>query len=744
MYPVSLEVRGVPCLVVGGGGVASRKITDLLNAGAAVTVVAHDVVASIVTHAEDGAVSLHRRPYRAGDTRGQRLVFAATDDRRLNAQVADDAQAAGAWVNVADDPQRCTFQLPARLRRGRLTLTVATDGAAPFAARLLRDRLQTLVTGDWERWMAAAELFRSLVYARVPEPERRRQLWDAFFRLTLAEGSWQPLVVAEEHLLALVEGSTPERELLRRAGQHHVEHLATDSSPKEMSSGRGFVTLAGAGPGDPGLVTAKALDRLRRADVVVYDRLAEPALPGDFAPEVELVNVGKTAGNHPIPQAQINALLVQKALEGRRVVRFKGGDPLVFGRGGEEIQELTEAGVPFEVIPGVTAGIAGPAYAGIPVTHRREAVRVQLVTAHESSKAEDPQVDWSAVARDRHMTTVGYMGVTALPNVVQQLLDGGMSGATPAALVERGTTPAQRTVTAPLAELPARAQEAGMKPPAVFVIGPTVAHREQFAWYERQLLFGWRVLLTGTGPASRRLQGTLADAGAEVVHAPMLLREPCTTGDAALARLTAGDVIVLASGASVEQLGLALPRSGRDLRALAGCVLVTIGEAASEQAESAGWVPDHRLEALVADDAAWALEQAVGPLAGRRLIRPRSDRPEDRFEAALRGRGAEVLSAPLYRERPVAPPPHVVTSCERGRVHAVVFPSPSTVRAWDAAMPLPEPTKAGAVAVCVGPESEREAARRGWAVRCRGAGCGGDDVVQRLRQLMSEQGNRGG
>jgi uroporphyrin-III C-methyltransferase len=729
----------MPCLVVGGGAIASRKVDDLVAEGAQVTIVAPEVVDAIAAHAATGKVTVVARGFADTDVAGHRLVLAATDDPETNARVADRAAAAGAWVNVADDPGRCTFQRPATLRRGRLQLTVATDGAAPFAARLLRDRLQTLITGDWERWIDEAEAFRALVYEQVDDPRRRRQLWHAFFRLTLAEGSWQPLVVANSHLQALVDGSTPERELLRRAGQHHVAQIS-EAGPVSQSGELGLVTLAGAGPGDPGLVTAKALDRLRRADVVVYDRLAEPALPGDFAPEVELINVGKTAGNHPTPQPQINALLVAKAREGKRVVRFKGGDPLVFGRGGEEIQELVAAGVPFEVVPGVTAGIAGPAYAGIPVTHRREAVRVQLVTAHESSKSEDPQVDWAAVARDPHMTTVGYMGVTALPRVVAQLVAGGMDPNTPAAVIERGTTPAQRAVTAPLSGLAERAAAVGIQPPAVFVIGPTVAHRDAFVWYERQPLFGWRVLLTGTGPASRRLQGSLADAGAEVVHAPMLVREPVDGKPTSLGELAPGDVVLLTSGASVEQLAHALPRAGRDLRSLAGCVLVTAGEAAAEMADDAGWAPDHRLEPLDAEDAVWALERAVGALTGVNVIRPRSERGTDRLEVALSDRGALVVPVVLYRERPVEPPPHVVTSCERGRVHAVVFTSPATVRAWDAAMPAPEPTKQGAIAVCVGPEAEREAADRGWRLRCGGAACGAADVVVRLRELMASDG----
>jgi uroporphyrinogen III methyltransferase/synthase len=254
-----------------------------------------------------------------------------------------------------------------------------------------------------------------------------------------------------------------------------------------------------------------------RADAVVYDRLAATALPTDLAPSVELHAVGKEAGIHPVPQAEINALLVRLAREGKRVVRLKGGDPYVFGRGGEEAEALYAAGVPFEVIPGITSGVAVPAYAGIPVTHRKEAVRLTLLTAHEATKDGGEQVRWDLLAKDPHATIVGYMGVTALPDVARRLIEAGMDPATPAALIERGTTSGQRTVRAPLSELPSEVVRQGAKPPALFVIGPTAAHAAHLCWREKKRLFGERVLVPGDGEPWKE---ALEEAGAEVVSLP--------------------------------------------------------------------------------------------------------------------------------------------------------------------------------------------------------------------------------
>ncbi|GAB4371315.1 MAG: siroheme synthase CysG [Acidobacteriota bacterium] len=515
MYPVMLSLTDQPCLVVGGGGVALRKVLGLLEEGARVTVVAPDPVGRIIALAAEGRLTLERRAYRSPEAGDYRLVLAATDARETNRLVAEDARAAGVWVNVADDPELCDFHLPARVRRGDLQLTVASAGRAPFAVRLIRRLLERRFGEEWIEWTEAAAGFRRRVRALGLDAAEERRCFEAWFEAT----------VDPERLTARVPRAEEESACLIRRGRVPSSTGARDcaTAPRDVDAslrreGTGWVSLVGAGTGAPDLLTLRGYRRLHEADAIVYDRLAAGALPADLPSRVELHPVGKTAGRHPVPQQEITALLVRLASAGARVVRLKGGDPYVFGRGAEEAEELARRGIPFEVVPGVTAGIAGPAWAGIPVTCRSEAVRVTLVTAHECAKSGGPQVRWDLLAQDPHATIVGYMGVTALPGVVRQLLDAGMAPDTPAAMVERATTAAQRVAAAPLARLPDEARRVGIRPPAVFVIGPGVTHRKRLDWQARAVLAGQRLLLP---PSLTRAEGDLSRAGAEVLVVPL-------------------------------------------------------------------------------------------------------------------------------------------------------------------------------------------------------------------------------
>ncbi len=509
MYPVMLIVRGRRCLVVGGGGVALRKVQGLVEEGAEVTVVAPVAVSHLEAMAERGVIRLERRVYTEGEAATYALVFAATDDLSVNRLVFDDAERAGVWANVADDPEAATFHLPARIRRGPLQIAIGSAGEAPFVVHRLRRVFERRLGAEWGEWLESAGRFRAAVRALgLSRPEREAR-YDRFFSATVDPVALKARVPSAEEEACWLEGcddATPDRV------PDHRAPLGT------AGVAMGLVSLVGAGPGCPGLVTVRALDRLRRADVVVYDRLAAAALPCDLSAEVTLHPVGKTAGNHPVPQEEINALLVRLARKGRRVVRFKGGDPYVFGRGSEEAEVLAAEGVPYEVIPGVTSGIAAPAWAGIPVTHRRESVRLTLLTAHEAIKNDGPQVRWDLLAQDPHATLVGYMGVTALPQVVERLLAAGMDPATPAALVEQGTTSAQRSVISTLAGLQTAVAEAGLGPPALFVIGPTVAHAERLDWVSRRPLAGQRIVVPTSADG---VAVTLEDAGADVVQVPL-------------------------------------------------------------------------------------------------------------------------------------------------------------------------------------------------------------------------------
>jgi len=502
--------------VVGGGWVALRKVEGLIAEGAQVTVVTPEAVGPLAILQKDQAITLEERAYQPGEAASFSLVFAATDDREVNRRVSEDAASAGVWVNVADDPALCTFHLPARVRRGSLQLSIASAGESPFVVRRLRAFLERRFGPEWTAWIEAAGRFRGAVRALGLPREELERRYDLFFDSTVDTRQIRARVPAAEELARWLS-TDPEK-----PGSVHIENgkgsQAGVASPDGARGRAGLVSLVGAGPGDAGLLTLRGRQRLMSAEAVVYDRLAATALPCDLPANVGLHCVGKEAGHHPVPQEEINALLVRLAREGKRVVRLKGGDPYVFGRGGEEAEALAAAGVLFEVVPGVTSGIAVPAYAGVPPTHRQEAVRVTLLTAHESKKVEGPQVRWDLLAADPHATLIGYMGVTSLPHAVERLIAAGMNRLTPAVLVERGTTSAQRVIRSALAELPAAVERARIEPPALFIIGTVVRHADTLDWFGKRPLSGERLVIASPGGDL----GTELDlCGAEVVEVPL-------------------------------------------------------------------------------------------------------------------------------------------------------------------------------------------------------------------------------
>ena len=568
MFPVMLQMAGQSCLVVGGGGVAYRKILGLLAENAQVTVVAPDVVPGVAVLADDGRIVLELRPYAAGEGAEYVLVFAATDDRGVNRRVFEDASGAGVWVNVADDPELCTFHLPAVIRRGALHLALASGGTAPFAIRRMRRMLERWFGPEWGEWLDAAARFR----------ERVRGLGvSSVCRETLFDGYFENSVDLETHHVR-VPTDREELELLEQLGDGGTGRSAEKPAIGDRieAVGPGMVSLVGAGPGNPGLLTLLGYRRLMVADAVVYDRLAASALPCDLPREIELHSVGKSAGRHPVPQEEISAMLIRLSRQGKRVVRLKGGDPFVFGRGSEEAEALVVAGLPFEVVPGVTSGIAGPAWAGIPVTHRREAVRVTFLTAHECEK-DSTQIRWDLLAQDPSSTVVAYMGMKALPGMVKKLLGAGMDPETPAAVVERGTTSAQRSVISTLSDLPEAARRAGIGPPALIVIGKTVGHAKRLDWAARRPLVGRRILVKrGTSWAE-----PLECAGAEVVAITLPLTP---AAHVVLEALPLTDVVV-ASREEVEALDLVRGGIGWGPDVTALCV----GPETLKRAREFGW-----------------------------------------------------------------------------------------------------------------------------------------------------------
>ncbi len=451
----------------------------------------------------------------------------------------------------------------------------------------------------------------------------------------------------------------------------------------------GVVYLVGAGPGDPGLLTLRGGELLVTADAIVYDALANPALLGlasvqERETPVELHDVGKRGGaSDSAPQSEINSLLIKLAGEGKRVVRLKGGDPLVFGRGSEEAQALAAAGVRFEVVPGVTAGIAAPAYAGIPVTHRGLSTCVTFVTGHEDPAKESTTVDWSALARAGG-TIVLYMGVKTLPNISAALIAGGRSPETPAAAVQWGTHPHQRTVVATLATLSSAIEREGLGAPVITVIGDVVRLREEIAWFDRRPLFGKRIVVTRARPQAASLAGALATAGAQVIEMPATRIEPMDSAPLrrALGRMDEFGWVMFTSQNAVRVFWNELRAMGRDARALAGVKVAAVGPATADALLEHGIVVDVSPDRFVAEG---LLEALAGrrDVRGVRMLYAAAEGARETLHEGLETLGAVVERVTLYRSVPDAPgADELKARLTNGGVDLVTFTSASSVRAF--------------------------------------------------------------
>jgi uroporphyrinogen III methyltransferase/synthase len=435
----------------------------------------------------------------------------------------------------------------------------------------------------------------------------------------------------------------------------------------------GTVYLVGAGPGDPGLMTRRALELIAAADAILYDRLIPPGALDGARADADLRYVGKQPGGHSMEQEDINALLVELGSRPGSVVRLKGGDPFVFGRGGEEAQALADAGIAFEVVPAVTAGVAAPAYAGIPVTHRDDASAVALITGHEDPTKPESALDWPALAAFPG-TLVLYMGVRNLPRIASQLVAGGRPSDEPVAVIERGTLPGQRTVSGTLTDIAERVAEAGLKPPAITLVGPVARLRERLEWLERRPLFGRSVVVTRARAQASGLAARLAALGAQVIEAPAIRIEPRPAAEVDPVVERIGDFVLVCvtspNGASL--LFEALHRTGRDARALAGTTVAAIGPGTAAELSRGGIRADVVPPRSIAESLVEALEDV--PVEGKRVLVARAAEARDLLPDALRARGAEVEVLPLYDTvaEPLAEP---VTAADY-----VTFTSSSTVR----------------------------------------------------------------
>ncbi|MCL5811406.1 siroheme synthase CysG [Neisseria meningitidis] len=450
-FPIFANLAGRPVLVVGGGSVAARKISLLLDAGAQVRVVANQLNAELSALAAENKILWLAEEFRAEHIRTVFLIIAASSDQALNRRVFQLAESCQKPVNVVDDRDYCSFIFPSIINRNPIQIAVSSSGSAPVLARLLREKLEALLPPSLGDMAEISGRWRDAVKAKLKSVTERRRFWEKQFN-----GRFAALVKNQQTAQA-------EQELAKQLEQNYQG---------------GFVSLVGAGPGDAGLLTLKGLQEIQQADVVLYDALVSDGILSLVRRDAERIFVGKRARGGRTPQEDTNALMVRLAREGRRVVRLKGGDPFVFGRGGEELETLARHQIPFSVVPGITAAVGATAYAGIPLTHRDYAQSAVFVTGHR--KADAPDIEWQTLARSRQ-TLVIYMGALKAALIAERLQQHGRSPDTPAAVISQGTLPAQKTATGTLANLAELAETAPN--PALIVIGEVVGLHEKLAWF---------------------------------------------------------------------------------------------------------------------------------------------------------------------------------------------------------------------------------------------------------------------
>lgn len=460
--PIFLPITDQPCLVVGGGDVAARKAEQLIHAKAQLTVIAPIISARLSRAAEQHACKLIQKDFADTDLAGMKLVIAATDNRELNLRIADLARAENILVNVVNQPEAGSFIMPSVIDRDPVTIAISTGGTSPVLARLLRARLETMIPASYGRLASLVARFRQKAIKQFPDIGQRRRFWEQVLQGKVAE-----LLYAGQEQRAT--------QLLER----HFEDWQKDKS------GQGEVYLVGGGPGDPDLLTFRALRLMQQADVVLYDRLISPTIVELVNPDAERIYVGKQRSNHSLPQQEINQLLVDLAQQGKRVLRLKGGDPFIFGRGGEEIDLLSAHQIPFQIVPGITAASGCSTYAGIPLTHRDYAQSCLFVTGH--LKDGSSKLNWPALVQPKQTLAV-YMGTHGLDVLATELMRHGMDGAMPAAIVQQGTTEQQQVYTTTLEALPALPEAYDIKPPSLVIIGEVVRLRDKLAWFEPETL----------------------------------------------------------------------------------------------------------------------------------------------------------------------------------------------------------------------------------------------------------------
>lgn len=454
IFPISLKLQQQPCLIVGGGHIAYRKAVLLQKAGAVISVVAPEIEARLLEIVQATAGQYVQAPFNSEiSLRSYRLVIAATNDAGVNRQVFEDCEAENVLVNSVDDPPHCRFMVPAIIDRSPLIISVASNGTSPVLSRQIRTQLEATIPHGMGKLAEFSGKWRSAVKAKIINPDERRIFWEDLYASPLKEQVFNDNLAEADRLI--------------------------EQALNEWQKPKGEVYLVGAGPGDPELLTLKALRLMQQADVVIYDRLVSAPIMDLCRRDAEKIYVGKARSNHAVPQEGINALLVKYANEGKRVCRLKGGDPFIFGRGGEEIEELFAAGVAFQVVPGITAASGCSAYAGIPLTHRDYAQSVRFLTGH--LKEGSPELPWNELVYE-NQTLVLYMGLVGLEKICAQLIKHGQRPDMPVALVSKGTTPEQKVVVGTLQDIASKVNEHHIQAPTLTIIGEVVRLREKLKW----------------------------------------------------------------------------------------------------------------------------------------------------------------------------------------------------------------------------------------------------------------------
>ena len=461
--PIFLNIQQRHCVVIGGGDVAMRKVNMLLKASAAITLYSPEICHELQDLVDAKKIQLIPLKFEQNQLTGACLVIAATDDEAVNIAVSQAAKAQNIPVNVVDAPHLCTFTMGSIIDRSPVVIAISSEGNAPVLARYIRAKIETMLPATYGRIADIAGEFRDSVKAKFATTQARRIFWEG-----------------------VLQGSFVERVL---SGQEQAarEQLSDLIQQADATKNQGEVFLVGGGPGDPDLLTFRALRLMQQCDVCVYDKLVSPEVMELVRRDAELIFVGKSRDQHTMPQEEINELLAKLALQGKRVLRLKGGDPFIFGRGGEEIETLMQHKVPFQVVPGITAANGVSSYAGIPLTHRDYAQACLFITGHLKAKAGSSELtldlDWVAMSRPQQ-TVVIYMGLVGLKEICEKLIEHGVPSTMPVAVVQQGTTQRQKVVTATLADLADKVTAAGLKPPCLTIVGEVVRLREKLNWFK--------------------------------------------------------------------------------------------------------------------------------------------------------------------------------------------------------------------------------------------------------------------